>query len=104
LGVDFEETLTALLGMVGRRVSVSASGVGEKPPLAMIAHGTLGHGSELGDLAGEEEEASTSPSRRIAVRVSSSTARTSGARAGAVPILEITVGGVVLRVEPESGS
>jgi hypothetical protein len=45
--MDFEETLGALLGMVGSRVSVSAGGVDGEPPLALIGHGTLAQGTEL---------------------------------------------------------
>jgi hypothetical protein len=45
--VDFEETLTALLGLVGSPVSVSAAGIGGDPPLALIGHGTLAQGTEF---------------------------------------------------------
>jgi hypothetical protein len=96
--------LTALLGLVGRRVSVSASGVEDNPPLALIAHGTLAHGSELRDPAGVEGEAfyfSFEEDRGSGFFVHSKDFR--GAR-WAGPILEIIVGGVVLRVEPENGS
>jgi hypothetical protein len=45
--VTFNETLAALLGLVGSRVSVSASGIHGDPPLALTITGTLAEGTEL---------------------------------------------------------
>jgi hypothetical protein len=82
-------------------VSVSASGVEDNPPLALIAHGTLANGSELGDLAREEDGAfyfSFEEDRGTGFFVQRRDfrrARWDG------PALEVTVGRVFLRIEPE---
>jgi hypothetical protein len=105
--VTFNETLAALLELIGQRVSISAAGIDGDPPMALTVTGTLAEGTELlrdrAD-AGEGDEAfylSFEEDRGSGFLVHSKDFR--GAR-WAGPILEITVGGVLLRVEPESGS
>jgi hypothetical protein len=88
-------------------VSISAAGIDGDPPLALTITGTLAEGTELLHdrvSAGEDDEAfylSFEEDRGSGFFLHSKAFR--GAR-WAGPILEITVGGVVLRVEPESGS
>ena len=100
--MEFEEVLTALLGMVRRRVSVAASGVSEDPPLLTVTRGTLAEGSELGDFAAQEDEAfyfcfeEDRGSGFFLHRRGFQGGRWDGA------ILEIRSGSVVLRVEAET--
>jgi uncharacterized protein with GYD domain len=55
--VTFNETLAALLGLVGQRVSVSAAGIDRDPPLALTITETLAEGTELRrDRVGAGEE------------------------------------------------
>jgi hypothetical protein len=44
---DANETLAALLELIGQRVSVSAAGIDGDPPLALTITGTLAEGTEL---------------------------------------------------------
>ena len=57
--MDFEATLSVLLGMVGDKVGVSVRGASGCPPLAAAMSGTLQAGSELraGTWAETPEEA-----------------------------------------------
>jgi hypothetical protein len=104
---DANETLAALLELIGQRVSVSAAGIDGDPPLALTITGTLAEGTELlpdqvRPSGGDEAfYLSLEEDRGSGFFVHSKDCR--GAP-WAGPTLEITVGGCVLRVELESGS
>jgi hypothetical protein len=44
--VTFNETLAALLELIGQRVSISAAGIDGGPPMALTITGTLAQGTE----------------------------------------------------------
>jgi hypothetical protein len=65
---DANETLAALLELIGQRVSVSAAGIDGDPPLALTITGTLAEGTELSPIRSVPVAAmrpSTSPLRKI---------------------------------------
>jgi hypothetical protein len=99
--VTFNETLAALLDLVGQRVSISAAGIDGDPPLALTITGTLAEATELlRDLAGAEEciYLSFEEDRGAGLFVHSSVFR-GAAWEGSV--LRIDLGSVALRVERE---
>jgi hypothetical protein len=102
--VTFNETLAALLELIGQRVSVSAAGIDGDPPMALTVTGTLAEGTELlRDRAGpgEGDEAfylSFEEDRGAGLFVHSSVFR-GAAWEGSV--LRIDLGTVALRLERE---
>lgn len=100
--MTFNETLAALLELIGQRVSVSAAGIDGDPPLALTVTGTLAEGTELvRDRPDAGEECiylSFEEDRGAGLFVHSSVFH--GA-AWEGPVLRIDLGTVALRLERE---
>jgi hypothetical protein len=102
--VTFNETLAALLELVGQRVSISAAGIDGDPPMALTVTGTLAEGTELrrvrvGPGGGDEAfYLSLEEDRGSGFFVNSNDFR-GAAWEGSV--LRIDLGTVALRLEPE---
>jgi hypothetical protein len=100
--VTFNETLAALLGLVGQRVSISAAGIDGAPPMALIVTRTLAEGTELlrdrVDACEECNNLSFEEDRGAGLFVHSNVF--SGA-AWEGSVLRIDLGSVALRLERE---